>query len=839
LSTVGLSTAVPDLAGLVRDVRSIDARDTARYGGKAAGLARMHGLGLPVPAAFVIDTAACAVYQQHGRSLPNALLDAITTALQGLEDQTGKRLGASGGAPPLLVSVRSGAQVSMPGMMDTVLNLGLDRTSVLHLAGQAGDPAFAVDTWMRFWAMFADIVLDADPELLALRTAGERAAAEAHLDEDTSSALEDAVVAALREEADDVPVDPRQQLEAAIRAVFDSWDSRRARLYREHHGISHDLGTAVTVQAMVFGNLGSPSGSGVAFTRDPSTGERRLFGEYLAGGQGEEVVSGTRTPVPLDSAVGGWAGLVEQLRGYGDRLEAEYRDALDIEFTAEGGVLYLLQVRPAKRAAAAAVHIATALVGEGVISRGDALQRVDPEQVKHLVSPEFDLDALATARQQGRVLTTGVPASPGHGNGVAVLDADRAAERAASGEAVVLVRPTTSPQDLRGMLVAAAVVTARGGATSHAAVVSRALDKPCVVGCAELEVHPDERRFVVGGRVVAEGDMVSVDGRTGEVILGEVPRSVPVRDLDDLGTLLTWADAASGVSIWPEALSPTDVEVARRTGAPGIGVVSLTDLLQASGGLRVLLDAIARCSADPDAPASQIEDPLAQAVHSALLPLLHGSQGLEVDVRLPNLMSARARSWIREWTSLAPHLLAPLGPERLLRAYARGTGAAAAEAGHGQLTLLLGGITTSLELDAFAHLLGPDLTAGAVLQNPAVLWDAAGLADRDGALWIDLAELERTSLGQPEELLYADRRAPGPATGAGDPAPPGFVEDLLRRAVEKAGTSQLGVRLTSNAAASATAMYDLGFRRFTSSVQQAAELRLVFGRHAPAGGRRG
>lgn len=638
---------------------------------------------------------------------------------------------------------------------------------------------------------------------------------------------------------DDVPVDPSSQLQAAVRAVFDSWDSRRARLYREHHGIPHDLGTAVTVQAMVFGNLGSPSGSGVAFTRDPSTGERSLFGEYLAGGQGEEVVSGTKTPVPVSEAVGEWASLVEQLRGYGTALEVEYRDALDIEFTAEAGQLYLLQVRPAKRTAAAAVHIAAALVEEGVLTSAEALQRVDPEQVRHLVAPEFDPAELAAAREQGRVLTTGVPASPGHGHGRAVLDADRAAERAASGESVVLVRPTTSPQDLRGMLVASAVVTARGGATSHAAVVSRALDKPCVVGCSEMEVRPDAREFVVGGVTVAEGDMISVDGRTGEILLGEVARSVPTRNLDDLGALLGWADEISGVALSPETLSPADVEVARRTGASGVGVVSLTDLLQASGGLAVLLEAIARYSSDGSAPAMQVEEPVAEVVRVALLPFLRQAQGLDVHVRVPNLMSPRARSWIQEWTSLAPHLLAPLGPERLLTAYARGTAAAAAEVGHDAVTLIVGGITSAAELDAFTSLLEPGLVAGALLQNPAVLWEADALAARGAALWIDLAELQRTSLGQPEELLYADQQSGPSQTAPAHRQLAPLVVELLRRTVDQSRTGLLGVRLTSDAAASATAMYDLGFRHFTSPVQQAAELRLVFGRHAPTGGRRG
>jgi len=820
-----------DAAELVHDVGTIEPLDLARYGGKAAGLARMSRLGLPVPPAFVIETAACAVYQNQGRTIPDPLLLAIHAAVARLEQTTGKTF-AGGTGTPLLVSVRSGAQISMPGMMDTVLNLGLDRSSVLRLADASSDPRFAVDTWMRFWAMFADIVLNIDPELFKNRIADLQERTSAGLDASSAAALEDLVIEVLAEEADSVPTGPAEQLEAAVRAVFDSWNSRRARLYREHHGISHDLGTAVTVQAMVFGNLGVPAGSGVAFTRDPSTGARELYGEYLAGGQGEEVVAGTKTPVSLSAAVAEWRPIVDELHNYGDRLEAEYRDALDIEFTAESGTLYLLQVRPAKRTAAAAVYIATELVRENVITTEDALLRVATDQVKHLVSPEFDVDALALAREEGRVLTTGIPASPGHGSGQATLHAERAAQEAATGHPVVLIRPTTSPQDLRGMLTANAIVTARGGATSHAAVVSRALDKPCVVGCEDIEVLPEEGVFIVGGSRYREGDTISVNGETGEIIHGEVPRSVPTRSLDGLTQLLSWADAKSGVAVWREATTSLSVEVARRTAAAGIAIVPLTDLLQASGGLPTLLTAIGRYSANPDAPTADIEDAVSAAVYAALLPLLKDAGGLAIDIRLPNLSSARARSWIEKWTALAPHLLMPLGPRRLLAAYVRGTTDAAHDAGHPSVTLLTSGITSARELDVFAQLLGADLSAGAVLQNPAVLVYATELAHSGKTLWIDLAELVRTSLGQPEELLYTDEQPSEVKADAPDAAIPPLVEHLLAGLFDACGSSRVGVRLTSNAVRAATVMYDIGVRSFTSSTSQAEELRLIFGQHA-------
>jgi pyruvate,orthophosphate dikinase len=834
---------------LVHDVRAIDPLDVARFGGKAAGLARMHRLGLPVPPAFVIDTRACARYQSLG-AIPADLQSAVDAALDHLQLRTGKRFAGnrSGGPPgggsgtPLLVSVRSGAQISMPGMMDTVLNLGLDRNSVLELAAASADPAFAVATWAKFWSMFADIVLDVDPEWLTEQTARQRDSASASLSERSAGELEAAILRALEEEGRPAPTDPRAQLTAAISAVFASWDSRRATLYREHHGIPHDLGTAVTVQAMVFGNLGAPAGSGVAFTRDPKTGDRELFGEYLPGGQGEDVVAGTRTPVSLTDPTADWLPLVSELHSFGDRLEAEYADALDIEFTAEAGRLYLLQVRPAKRTAAAAVHIAVDLMRENVIDGAEALRRVSVEQIKHLVAPEFDEDELALARQQGRVLTVGIPASPGHGSGRAVLDADRAGVMAAAGDQVILLRPTTSPQDLRGMLAAQAVVTARGGATSHAAVVSRALDKPCVVGCEHLQVRPDERVFVIDGREFAEGQEISVDGSTGEVLAGIVSRSVPHRNLSSLTELLDRADARSGCRVWSKVVNPAGAAFPVETGSPGLAIVSLTDLLVSSGGVADLIGAIGAYSAAPDAPAADVEDVVERIGYQALQPLLTASVGLPVHVRVPTMTSPRARSWIHEWTALAPHLLVPLGPARLLTAYIRAITAAARDTGHQHATLLIGGITDAAELTAFAEMVGTDapVRVGAVLQNPVVLHHPDALVRAGHDLWVDLAELVRTACGRPDELLYLTGDLATSPAGSAAPAGavlPALIADQLAGLVGAAAAAgsgtAVGVEVAGHANPALTAaLFGLGIRRFTSTAGQAEELRLALGQLA-------
>jgi pyruvate,orthophosphate dikinase len=798
----------------VHDLAALDPADVDLLGGKGAGLGRMHRLGLPVPPAFVIDTAACAAFRKGGGTLPEGLVDHVSAAMDRLAAQTGKAFGGDGDARlPLLVAVRSGAKVSMPGMMDTVLNLGLDTRSVLRLAEATGDTAFAVDTWTRFWAMFADIVLDVDAELLKDAVSTQKAAATAELTPETAEALEAAIVAALEAEGVEVTTDPREQLVAAVRAVFSSWDSRRARAYRAHHGIPDDLGTAVVVQAMVFGNLGGLSGSGVAFTRDPKTGENRLFGEFLAGGQGEEVVAGTKTPVDLADPRPEWAEPIAELTRLGRLLEKEYADALDLEFTVEAGTLYLLQVRAAKRTATAAVRTAAELVAEGLITPATALHRVTPDQVRKLVAPEFDEAALASARTDGSLVVQGIGASPGHGSGEAVLDADRAAQRAAQGVDVVLVRPTTSPQDLPGMLAAQAVVTARGGATSHAAVVSRALDKPCVVGCGELDVRPDEGTFSIGGRTFTEGTYLSVDGETGAVFAAQIPRVVPQQNLARLAELLGWADQESGATVWIAVPNASGV---RSDDDSAVGPVALTDLMLSAGTLDLLLDALSALSVDLES----VPDSITAAIRAGLDPLLAASNGRPVALRLPVLTSTRARRLIGEWASLSPELLRPLGSPALLDAYLHAIRAAADAAAHTDVTVLIGGVTESSELTTYcARAAAFGLGAGAVLQNVAVLSRPAELVATGAALWVDLHELNRTAHGYPAELLFM---------GDGGFDIPAIVQDLLRSLAT--ADARVGIDFSGTPGAEAApVLYGLGFRRFATAAGHAEPLRLQLG----------
>ncbi|HZE67259.1 MAG TPA: pyruvate, phosphate dikinase [Sporichthyaceae bacterium] len=812
----------------VHDVRSIDPADSTRFGGKATGLARMNRLGLPVPPAFVIDTDACRETGERKGRLPDGLAEQVGAALAELENGVDRSFSV-GTRIPLLVSVRSGAKVSMPGMMDTILNLGLHRGNIARFAMATGSQV-AVDCWLRFWAMYADIVLDVDPELLREGVEAQRAAAVADLSDTTAAAFEDAVLSFLEDEGAAAPADPRTQLDEAIGAVFRSWDSRRAKTYRAHHGIPDDLGTAVVVQVMVFGNAGPDSGSGVAFTRDPKTGVAQLYGEYLPQGQGEEVVAGTRTPVDLAEEKPEWADLRRELLEHSAMLEAEYRDALDIEFTVQDGTLYLLQVRPAKRTAAAAVRIATDLLAEGTIDPSTALGMVTADQVRRLVSPQFSAAAMSAAA----LLTTGIAASPGHGSGQAVLDADRAATLATEGHDVVLVRPTTSPQDLRGMLAATAVLTARGGATSHAAVVSRALDKPCVVGASEVDVRPDEQVFIIDGVSYPEGTELSVDGATGKIYAGLLPRAIP--DTADLGLadLLGVADRTSGATVWLPAASPQAIAGACGRGASGIAVVGLTDLMAVvPDAVARLVSAIEALSTDPNAPAATVEQVIATDVRACVAAALTATNGLPIDIRLPVFTSPRARQLIDEWAGLAPHLLLPLGPRRLLVAWLEAIAGAVADTGHPATTVLLGGVTSPSEVAAFAELAADvGLACGAVLSNPTILFDAELLTRQGHTLWVDLHELTRCAHGYPEELLFTVSELT--AAGGTEGAAPGtalnpLVRDLLGELVVLGG-GRIGVDLAgASPAGIAPELYRLGFRTFTASIAGAEELRLLLG----------
>jgi pyruvate,orthophosphate dikinase len=546
-------------------------------GGKGAGLAEMSRAGLPVPPGFTITTEACrAFYGQFGGVLPDELWEQVQAALASMETRTGKRFGDHGN--PLLVAVRSGAKFSMPGMMDTILNLGLNDETVRGLAAQTSNERFAFDSYRRFVQMFGKVVLHVDAERFEEAISELKRSKGVELDTELDAADLRGLVATFVEIVEThsgraFPQEPHEQLRLAVEAVFGSWNGDRAVAYRELMHIPHDLGTAVNIVAMVFGNLGEDSGSGVAFTRDPSTGERRLFGEYLSNAQGEDVVSGARTPKAIAELEHDYPEAYRQLAEIAERLERHYRDVQDTEFTVERGKLYMLQTRSAKRTAQAAVRAAVDMVGEGLISREEAIGRVPAAELSQLLVPQFDPAALAAARSAGRLLGKGLNASPGAATGKAVFTADRAKELGEGGEAVILVRPETNPDDVHGMIAARGILTARGGATSHAAVVARGLGKPCVAGVESLLVEPRLRRMRAGGRVVREGEEISIDGATGEVYTGSVATTERgLGDQPELRTLLGWADGVRRLGVWANADYPRDARVALEYGAEGIGL---------------------------------------------------------------------------------------------------------------------------------------------------------------------------------------------------------------------------------------------------------------------------
>ncbi|MEX2136740.1 MAG: pyruvate, phosphate dikinase [Chloroflexota bacterium] len=559
---------------LIYTFREGNAGMRALLGGKGAGLAEMTNTGLPVPPGFTITTEACNAYYAAGKELPPGLWDDVLGHMNALEEETGKRFGDP--ANPLLVSVRSGAAFSMPGMMDTVLNLGLNPDTVAGLIALTGNERFGYDAWRRFIAMFGRIVLEIpatvfDEPFDALK---ERRGAKLDTDltaDDLREAADEYRAIVRTATGEEFPTDPYRQLELATRAVFDSWFGKRAHDYREFNKIPHDLGTAVNIVTMVFGNMGADSGTGVAFTRDPNTGERVLYGEYLTNAQGEDVVAGVRTPAKISQMRDELPLVYEQFTEIGERLERHYRDVQDLEFTIERGKLYMLQTRSAKRTAPAAVKIAVDMVGEGILTREEALGRVEPAQIVQLLLPRFDEAAKAMASD--RFLAKGLNASPGAATGQAIFDPDRAEEAKAAGHPVILVRIETSPDDVHGMLAARGVLTARGGATSHAAVVARSMGLPCVAGAESLHIDYAKRTMEAGGSTVREGEMISIDGTTGEIYAGELPTiEARFEDEHDLATLLGWADAVRRLQVWANADYPRDAERARAFGAQGIGL---------------------------------------------------------------------------------------------------------------------------------------------------------------------------------------------------------------------------------------------------------------------------
>jgi len=548
--------------------REGDATMRDLLGGKGAGLAEMTRSGAPVPPGFTITTEACNAYSDTG-TFPDGMWEQVLAALQDVEQQTGKRFGDPD--DPLLVSVRSGAKFSMPGMMDTVLNLGLNSDTREGLARLTDNPRFAADAYRRFVQLFGKIVLGGDGEKFEhvmdeAKGHGQRQDTDLSAQELTEIAERFKQI--IREDKGvDFPEDPMEQLREAIAAVFRSWNGRRARDYRRLNKIPDNLGTGVNVQTMVFGNMGNDSATGVAFSRNPSTGENKLYGEYLVNAQGEDVVAGVRTPRPIAEMERDMPEVYRQFDAIARQLEQHYKDVQDMEFTVERGKLFMLQTRTGKRTGAAAVKIAVDLANEGVIDRATAVQRVEPAQLDQLLHPMI----APAAKAKAQALARGLPASPGAASGTVVFDPDEAEELANGGEKVILVRVETAPEDFHGMVAAQAVLTARGGMTSHAAVVARGMGKPCVAGAGELWINYGAGSFSVDGTSVSKGDWITLDGSTGEVFAGQLETQDPELG-SDFQTLMSWADEFRQVGVRANADTPHDAEVARGFGAEGIGL---------------------------------------------------------------------------------------------------------------------------------------------------------------------------------------------------------------------------------------------------------------------------
>lgn len=557
-------------------------------GGKGANLAEMTRIGLPVPPGFTITTEACNEYLSLHEQFPDNMLEQTFAALAELEKITGKKLGEE--TNPLLVSVRSGAAISMPGMMDTILNLGLNDESVKGLAALTGDDRFAYDCYRRFIQMFSNVVLEVEHNLFDEIVEKYKRKLSLVFDYEIPAAELKNIISEYKNlvknsKGIDFPQDVKEQLTMAIKAVFGSWDNQRAKVYRRINKIPDDLGTAVNVQSMAFGNMGNDCGTGVAFTRNPSTGEKQLYGEFLVNAQGEDVVAGIRTPMPISKLKEELPGVYQQFLDTCKILENHYRDLQDIEFTVEKGKLYMLQTRNGKRTSRAAIKVAVDMVQEGIISREEALLRVDAEQINQLLHRQIDhsvtLDPIAK----------GLPASPGAGCGKAVFDADLAEKMGQAGEKVILVRSETTPDDIHGIIYAQGVLTSRGGMTSHAAVVARGMGKPCVCGCESIKIDLASRQFAVNGTMIKEGDIITIDGATGEVFAGEVDMIEPTLS-EEFSTLLNWANETKRLAVRANADTPEDAAKAREFGAEGIGLCRTEHMFMAPERLPIVQEMI-------------------------------------------------------------------------------------------------------------------------------------------------------------------------------------------------------------------------------------------------------
>ena len=545
-------------------------------GGKGAHASEMARIGISVPPGFVITTETSLEYFRLGHQFPSGLWDEIVRHVSILEEQTGRKFGDPNA--PLVISVRSGAPVSMPGMMDTILNMGVVDSTVQGVAEMMGDERPALDAYRRLIQGFGNVVLGIEKhrfeELLEITKNKLGVEFDYQLQPDALKGLISEFKDVIKEDTgSELSQDPWELLKAAVDAVFDSWNNPRAITYRDFQGISHDVGTACVIMAMVFGNLGDDSGTGVLFSRSPATGQKMLYGEFLPNAQGEDVVAGIRTPHRIESLKDTWPKIFEEIEQTARLLEQHYKDVQDIEFTVERGKLYILQTRAAKRTAPAAVRIGVELVHEGVISKEQALGRIEASEVSAVLMPHFDTTAKQASMKSGDLFAVGVGGSPGAASGIAVMDPDRAVLKAESGEKVILVRHETNPDDVHGIIKASGVLTSRGGMTSHAAVVTRGLGKPCVVGCEELHFEQDGMSATSRGKLIKEGDLISIDGATGEVFLGLIDTVAPLsEDLEELNELLSWADSARRLKVWANADTPEDASLARANGAEGIGL---------------------------------------------------------------------------------------------------------------------------------------------------------------------------------------------------------------------------------------------------------------------------
>lgn len=823
---------VTGLSGYTLTFAQADPADVDRWGGKGAGLARMSQQRLRVPPGYIIGTPACRTFLTD-RRLPDGLAGEIVSRLADLEAVTGKTFG--GGPVPLLLSVRSGAPVSMPGMMDTILNLGICRDSAIALGRATGDSRFVADVVARFHAMYAETVLGAfDPGAGASAVVGSVSLS------DDPGTVYDLVWAACEQAladgtGDSVPADPRAQLLGAVEAVFRSWNTRRARTYRDFHGIPHDLGTAVVVQSMVFGNLSDDSGSGVVFTRNPVTGEPGLFGEYLAHSQGEDVVAGVRTPDPVATALD--PAVLDELRATCASLERAQGDVLDIEFTVERSVLYLLQVRSAKRTPEAAVRIAADLVADGTAAPSAALRGVSAAQVRLVQRPGFDQAEVTAARHGGRLLSTGIGACPGQVSGALVLDPDRAKALADTGAPVVLARSVTSPADLHGMIAARGIITATGGSTSHAAVVARALGTCCVVGAGELRIDAAARTLLVGDTRLAEGDPVSLDGSTGELFAGSFATATPAAASGALDRVLALASAASGCEVLSRVTLPADVAAARAAGADGL-VTAIDDVLAATGHLDGLVAHLLEAPARGADGFERFTDLIAQE----LTPILAAAGELEIGVRAIDLVADESRELLQQTavTTRHPELAVPLGRLGLIEAQLAGLGRAlAASGGAARVHLAVRHICDPAE----ARLLrdtaaGTGIAVGSYLSSPRGVLAIEPIAQASEVVWLEVRSLQAAMFGLPPRLLLTAeplddylRRGllPTDPRRRLDPS----VEHLLRRAAAIAGSARVGVRLAGEVAEDTVAqLYALGFRRFAISTPETRPLIVALGRAA-------